>query len=119
CDVIVWMHDLLTFYDWDRIAQLQVYLIWQTGRDSVYIILACLASFRFEKELMRRLVRKFDDFVFNRRAVSGSSPLDAPGVERRSVEVCPNDIMRLPRRVRNPTWHLFHVELTVSKKVQF
>ena len=91
----------------------QLYLIRQTGRDTVYIILSCVASFWFEKDLMRSLVRKFDDFVFDGWAISRSGPFNAPGIQRRSVEVCPNDFVCLLRCVGNPTWHLFHVELAV------
>ena len=105
------------FEGWDRTQKFQLYFIRQTGGDPVYIILACVASFWFEKDLMGCPIRKLHDFVFDGWAISRASPLNPSGIERRSVEVCPNDFVRLRGCVGNPTWHLFHVEPAVRKKI--
>ena len=52
-------------------------------------------AFGFEKQLMRRLVRKFDDLVFDGRTVSWSDGLNLPAVHWRAMYVFANDAVRL------------------------
>jgi hypothetical protein len=54
-------------------------------------------AFRLEEELMLRLVREFDDLVFNGRAVARSDALDAAGVHGRAMYVLANEAQRFRR----------------------
>src|SRR5579864_9478045 len=48
-------------------------------------------AFRLEKKLVRGFVRKLDDFVFNRRAVSWTDGLNLPAVHRRAMDILANN----------------------------
>src|SRR5438552_15168742 len=62
-------------------------VIWQACRESVDIGLFGMSPFRLEKYLMRRFINEFDYLILDRGTISGSGPLDLPGIERRPVEV--------------------------------
>src|SRR5579885_1503539 len=47
-----------------------------------------------QEDLMPRLIWKFDDFIFNRRAVSRTHAFDLPAVKGRSWNRFPDDLKR-------------------------
>src|SRR5262249_33546510 len=98
--------------------ELNLDFVRQTGRDSVYIVLARVPSFRFEKQLVRSFVREFDDLILNRWAISRSNTLNSACVEWRPVQISPDNVVGLLSGVSDPAGQLFHVELAVVNAVQ-
>src|SRR4029079_10331564 len=61
---------------------------------------------RLEKELVRNLLGKLDDLVFNRRAVARPDGMDLPAVHRRTMNIFADDAMRFRQSPRDVTGHL-------------
>ena len=57
---------------------------------AIDIDLVRVQALGFKEELMRKLVRKADDLVFDRRAVARSNTFDLAGVHGRAMYVVPN-----------------------------
>src|SRR6266568_3658074 len=72
-----------------------------------------MTAFRLEEKLVCSPIGKFDHFVLDGRTVSRACPFDSPGVKRRLMEIASNDFVSAGGRLGNPTWHLFHVELSL------
>src|SRR5437870_460591 len=77
-----------------------------------------MTTLRFQEELMRVPIGKFDYFVLNRRAVPWSSAFNAARVKRRSVKVGSDNLVRARGRPSGPARHLFHVELSFAVVIQ-
>src|SRR4051794_35323025 len=58
-----------------------------------------MQTFRLKVELVRFLLRKLHDLVFDRRAVAWTDRLDLSGIHRRTVHVFAYDVVGLRRRV--------------------
>src|SRR5882762_7230943 len=69
-------------------------IIWQTGRNAVYVIFFCVAAFRLKEKLMRRLIRELYNLVLDRRAIPGPGSLDPAGIKRGAFKIGANDLMR-------------------------
>src|SRR5882762_3072554 len=93
-------------------------IIWQTGRDAVYVIFFCVAAFRLKEKLMRLLIRELYNLILDRWAIPGSGPFDLAGIERGALKIGANDLMRPFSSVSYPAGHLFHVELSAANAVQ-
>src|SRR5438477_5733854 len=65
-----------------------------------------IQPFRFEKELMRGLIGKLDDFVFNRGAISRADGLDLPAVHGRAMHIFPDNAVGFRRSPGDVTRHL-------------
>ena len=55
---------------------------------------------------MAVFIRKFYNFILNRRTVPGTRSLDHAGIQRRPVEVFADNFMRLLVRIRQPAGFL-------------
>ena len=66
----------------------------QRGRHAVDVDLVRIQAFRFEEELMLRLVGELDDLVFDGRAIARADALDLAGVHRRAMHIFANDAQR-------------------------
>ena len=63
-------------------------------------------TFRFDKDLMRVLVGKTHDLVFDRRAVTRADPFDHPGIHRTAIQIGADHIMCLHIGMGDETGYL-------------
>ena len=81
----------------DGAHDLPLHLHGQRGGHAVDVDLVGIEAFGLEEELVLRLVRELDDFVFDGRAVARADALDLTGVHGRAVHVFADDAQRLRR----------------------
>src|SRR4029453_2140595 len=93
-------------------------VVWQTRRDTVYIIFFCVAPFRLEEQLMRPLIRELYNLVLDRWTIPGPGSLNVAGIERGALKIRANDLVRSFSSMSYPARHLFHVELSVADPIQ-
>src|SRR5699024_7582743 len=66
----------------------------ETGGNAVRINLAHGQTFGLDEDLMRRLVRKTHDLVFDGRAITRADTLDIAGINRRLRQMRTNNVVR-------------------------
>src|SRR5205807_909989 len=76
----------------------ELHVNWKRGAHTVDVNLVCVHAFRLEEELVRMLVGKFNDLVFDRRTVSRADRVNLAAVHRGTMDVLANDAMSLFRR---------------------
>src|SRR5581483_3646820 len=81
------------------------------GRHAVHVYFVRVQPFRFEKNLVPRLVRKLDDLILDRRAIARSGALDLTAIQRRAGNAFLQDSTRLVSRVGYVALHLWPVDL--------
>ena len=79
----------------DRAYQFQLHIKGQGGGNTIGIQLVGGQAFRLDEHLVRFLVGKAMDLVFNRGAITGSHTLDHASVHRRTIQVVANDLVGL------------------------
>ena len=90
----------------DGVDQVELHVERQAGRDAVGIELVRAQAFRFEEDLVRRLVGEAMDLVLDRRAVARTHSLDDARVERASIEAGTDDVVSARLCVGDPARHL-------------
>ena len=80
----------------------------RTGHPS-YIHFVCIASFRFNKDLVTIFICKPHHFIFNRRTISWSGPFDGTAVERRSVQIFTYNFVCLLICISQPAGNLINL----------
>src|SRR3979411_1760803 len=105
-DGVTGPHQLGPLEAGDGMNKFHLNVIWQARRETIDIEFLGMSPFGPEKYLMRRFINEFDYLILDGWTISGSGPLDLPGIEGRSVEVFANYLMGLRRRVGDPTRHL-------------
>ena len=88
----------------DRMQHFALYIEWHGGRKALYIDFLGIQSHRLKKQLMARLIREAHDLILDGRAVARTDALDFAAVERRTVEVCADDLMRFRSRIGQMTY---------------
>src|SRR5579864_4791500 len=72
-------------------------------------------AFRLKKELVRGLIWKLDDLVFNAGTITRTNTLDLPGIHGRAVYVFRDDAVRLRRSERDIAGHLLLCDLLCAE----
>jgi hypothetical protein len=78
----------------------------KAGGQPVGIDLQGIQSHGFQKNLVLILFREADSFIFDGRAVSGSSPFNDSGIEGRAVQTGADDFMRSGVGISNVAGYL-------------
>ncbi len=108
-DRIAGLRDTRVFEAGYRAHEFDLGLVRQARRDAVGIDDARVQPLGLDEHLVRRLVGKPDDLVFDRRAIPRTNALDRPCEHRRFVERAANDVVRLLGRFRDVTRDLARV----------
>src|SRR5579862_3516799 len=90
----------------DRLQDRQLHIYRERGAHAVDVNLVRLQPLRFEIELMRLLVGKLDDLVFDRGTVTRADRLDLAAIHRRTVHVLANDAVGFRSGPGNVAGHL-------------
>ena len=90
----------------DGAHQFNLHIERQAGRDAVRVNLVRGQPLRLDENLVRSLVGKAHDLVFNGRTVARPHTFDRAGVHRRAVEATADDVVRALVGVRDVARHL-------------
>jgi len=99
-------HHLGAFESRNRLENRQLHINRQRSAHAVDIDFVGVQPLGFQKKLVRQLVGKLDDLVFNRRAIPRPRRLNLSAIHRRAMHVLANDAMRLFRRKSDIAGHL-------------
>ena len=99
-------NQLRLFQTPDRADHLHLYLCRHAGREPIDIDLSGVESFRLQKNLVPRFIRKFHHLVLKRRTVPGTYRLNLSTIERRPVQVVPDDLVGTLIAVGDEAGHL-------------
>ena len=105
-DGVAGAHHLGVFEAGNRFQNLQLHFDRQRSAHAVDVDFVRVQAFGFEEELVRVLVGKLDDLVFDRRAVARADGLDLAAVHGRAVHVFANDAVSLRRGAGDVAGHL-------------
>ena len=86
-----------------------LYILRQRAGHSSNIHFICVKSFRFNKYLMAVFICKTNHLIFNRWAVSRSCSFNHTGIKRRSVQICPNNLMSFFIGISQPAGFLLNL----------
>ena len=84
----------------------QLHVDGQRGAHAVDVDLVRLQALGFQVKLVRFLVGKFDDLVFDRGAIARADAVDLAAVHRRAMHVFADDAVRFLRGVGDVARHL-------------
>ncbi len=90
----------------NRLQDRELHIDRQRRAHAVDVDFVRVQAFGLEEELVRGLVGKLDDLVFDRRAIARSDGLNLAAVHRRAVHVLADDAMRFRRGPRDVAGHL-------------
>src|SRR5678815_3045965 len=63
-------HDISVFAADDCSNHLDLHFEWKTSREAIHVNLFCRNPFGFQEDLLTFLVRKLNDFIFNRWTIA-------------------------------------------------
>ena len=97
----------------------QLHIFWQARIHPLHIHLARAPPLRLQENLVRALIGKTHDLIFNRGAIARPNSLDNARVKRRAMEVIANDLVSLLRRAHQVTRQLRPpaIQILVSHRV--
>ena len=99
-------HHLRVLQSRNRLNNRKLHVDRQRGAHAIDVNLVRVQPLGFEEKLVRYLVGKFYDFVFDRRAIARPNGLNLSAVHRRTMHILADDAMRLFGRERDVAGHL-------------
>ena len=99
-------HDLRMFQSRYRTVHRDLHILRKRARHTSNIHFIRVDALRLNKYLMAFLIRKPDNLILNRRTVARAGTLDHSGIQRRTIQIAADDLMRLRIRVSQPTGNL-------------
>src|SRR5262249_42537692 len=86
-----------------RVNEIRLNVAWQAHRKAVHVDLASVVALRLEKELMPLFVRKANDLVLERWAITRPDSTDLTVEKRRPCDVRANEVAHAIVRVEEIT----------------
>src|ERR1043166_7243618 len=99
----------------DHPDQILLHFRRKRGRKSVEVNLVSVVTLGLQEELVARLIGKFNDLVFDRRAIARPDAFDLSGIKRRLGYICTNRVVHLFSCVTDVAVDLLLVE-TIGRK---
>ena len=106
------------FESFDRVQCLQLHLQGKGRRESLQVVFRGMTAFRLQEKLVRILVGKGPEFVFNTGTVAGTLPVNHAGKKRRTVESAAQNGMNLLIGVQKVAVHLRDIGLNSRGNIQ-
>src|SRR3546814_18587844 len=85
----------------DRLQQGRLHILWQRRRDPVWIHRRIVETFRLQEDLMLAAIGKTHHLVLDRGTVARADGLNLARVQRRPVEVLPDQSVACRRGLRD------------------
>ena len=94
---------------WNSTIHCQLNILRQRRTHAPDIHFICMQSFRFYKYLMSLFICELNNLIFYRWAISWTCSLNNTRINRRSVQIITDDLMRLFICVGQPAGSLFNL----------
>ena len=119
-------HDLSVFKAVKRAQHLVLHVGRQRGGKALNVHFLVVLAHGLYKELVARFVGKTNEFVLNRGAITGPCAVNLTGIQRRSLDVGENDLVRFVVCIDDMTRyllliieHMFHIVAAVGQRILF